>query len=127
MIESLREPYHKLYFKWIDTTMGFGVFADSKINKGETIEVCYCLPANPDDSFYKNFLFSIDDANEDFLSMGFGSIYNHSYDPNMVWKIEDIKLRIIKFIAIKSIKVGDELTHNYGTRWWEKRKKITLI
>jgi hypothetical protein len=126
-MESLRESYHKLYFKWIDSIKEFGVFTDSRINKGETVEICYCLPADPNDSFYKNFLFSIDDANEDFLAMGFGSIYNHSYGPNMVWKIEDIKLRVIKFVAIKDIEIGDELTHNYGTRWWENRKNLTYI
>jgi len=126
-MDTSKRPYHKLYFKWIDSVMGFGVFADSKINKGETVEVCYCLPADPNDSFYKNFLFSIDDANEDFLAMGFGSIYNHSYDPNMAWSIEDIKLRVIKFVATKNIEIGDELTHNYGTRWWDNRKNLTYI
>lgn len=126
-MESLREPYHKLYFKWINTSTGFGVFTDSKIYKGQTVEICYCLPASPNDPHYSNYLFTITDTIEDFLSMGFGSIYNHNYKPNMIWDIVDIKLRIIKFVAIKDIEIGEELTHNYGEKWWNKRKNLTLI
>ena len=126
-MESLRNPYHKLYFKFINPSIGFGVFTDSKIEKDQVVEICYCIPANPNDVYYKNFLFAINYGVEDFLPTGFGLIYNHSNDPNMIWRIEDIKLRVIKFIAIKDIEIGDELTHNYGTRWWNERKNITLI
>lgn len=126
-MESLRNPYHKLYFKFIDSSIGFGVFTDSKIYKDQTVEICYCLPASPNDSYYSNYLFTITDTIEDFLVTGFGSIYNHSYNPNMIWGIIDIKLRVINFVAIKDIEIGEELTLNYGKKWWDKRKNLTFV
>ncbi|MFH1253066.1 MAG: SET domain-containing protein-lysine N-methyltransferase [Candidatus Uhrbacteria bacterium] len=47
------------------------------------------------------------------ICFGFGSFYNHSYQPNATYK-KDIKNQIIKFVAIKNIKKGEEITVNYN-------------
>jgi SET domain-containing protein len=126
-MEQIGGTNYDLYFKRIDPIMGFGVFTNSKINAGSVVETCYCLPCNPSDPYYSNYIFSIKGSNEDLLSLGFGSIYNHSETPNIRWTIESIKDRTIKFIAIRDIKIGEELLHDYGKKWWGKRKELKLI
>jgi len=125
-MEQIGGNNYNLYFKRIDNTKGFGVFTNSRINAGNVIETCYCLPCDPKDPYYSNYLFSVG-FNEDFLPLGFGSIYNHSETPNIRWSIESIKYRIIKFIAIRDIGIGEELLHDYGKKWWDKRKELKLI
>ena len=38
-----------------------------------------------------------------------------------------MKYRIINFIAIRDIEIGEELTHNYGKKWWNKRNELKLV
>jgi len=45
--------------------------------------------------------------------LGFGSIYNHSHQPNAKYK-EKYKDRSIDFIAINEIKKDEEITVNYN-------------
>ena len=44
---------------------------------------------------------------------GFAMIYNHSDDPNIKWA-HDTNNRLLVFTAIKDIKRGEELCHDYG-------------
>ena len=46
------------------------------------------------------------------LSLGYGSMYNHSYDPNAVYECLDDRSQI--FSALRDIKDGDEITINYN-------------
>jgi SET domain-containing protein len=46
------------------------------------------------------------------LALGYGSLYNHSYDPNLA--CADIAPQTKRFIAIRDIAKGEELTFNYG-------------
>lgn len=124
-MESIKNSYN-LYLEIINETIGFGVFTNSKLNIGDVVETCYCLPFHPKDTQYSNFLYTTN-SNEDFLSLGFGSIYNHSETPNIKWNIVSVKYRIINFIAIRDIEIGEELTHNYGKKWWNKRNELKLV
>jgi len=47
------------------------------------------------------------------ICLGFGSLHNHSYEPNAIYK-KNIKEKTIDFIAIKNIKMGEEITVNYN-------------
>jgi len=46
------------------------------------------------------------------LSLGYGSMYNHSYDPNAVYECLDDRSQV--FTALLDIKKGDEITINYN-------------
>lgn len=46
------------------------------------------------------------------LALGFGSLYNHSYDPNA--RCVDIAPRTKRFIAIRDIEADEEITFNYN-------------
>jgi SET domain-containing protein len=95
------------------------VFANDTISKGEIIERCPFieLPAGEiaflEKSFLINYVYFFGKTKERFLlALGFGSLYNHSYTPNAVYKILP-KEHIILFKAIHSITNDEEITVNY--------------
>lgn len=113
---------------------GRGVFATRNFRIGETIEVCPVLPLTP-----KEFT-SISETTLGYyvytwpgprqspkvdpsrysgsaVVFGYGSMYNHSFEPNADWSI-DVKKRTMTFNAIKPIKAGDEIFHNYN--WYRE-------
>ena len=47
------------------------------------------------------------------IALGFGSIYNHSYEPNATYKKKS-ESKVIDFVAIKGIKKDEEITVNYN-------------
>lgn len=96
-----------------------GVFAGIDIKKGETIEICPIIEvskhdtANLNESLLVTYFFYFGKNKERLaLTLGFGSIYNHSYDPNATFKIR-AKEKLIEFTAIKNIKKDEEITFNY--------------
>jgi uncharacterized protein len=96
-----------------------GVFAGVNIKKGETIERCPIIEvskhdtANLNESLLVTYFFYFGRNKERLaLTLGFGSIYNHSYDPNATFKIKP-KAKLIEFIALKNIKKDEEITFNY--------------
>lgn len=70
-----------------------------------------------------------DQTTDAYLVLGYGMIYNHSYNPNIQWKIIDYNKRIIKFFAVRDISANEELCHNYGSMYWKSRpkKESTMI
>ena len=46
------------------------------------------------------------------LTLGFGSLYNHSWSPNATY--EDLPGNVKHFYAVSPIKAGDEITINYN-------------
>ncbi len=102
------------------TNAGRGVFAKYDIKKGEIIETCPVIlvskhdTSNLNESTLVTYFFYFG-KNKDKLAivLGFGSIYNHSYQPNMKYKIKP-RERIAEFSALKDIKKDTEITFNYN-------------
>jgi SET domain-containing protein len=46
------------------------------------------------------------------LALGYGSLYNHSYEPNA--RYEDLDGRTKLFVALREIGAGEEITINYN-------------
>lgn len=46
------------------------------------------------------------------LPLGYGAIYNHSYEPNALFLV--IRPEIMEFVAISDIKEDEEITINYN-------------
>ncbi len=95
-----------------------GVFALEKIEIGEVIEVCPVIILNQNDTkqidgteLY-NYYFSWKDQGS-AIALGYGSIYNHSYQPNARYKT-NYTSKTITFKAIKAIKKGEEILVNYN-------------
>ncbi|WP_257276123.1 MULTISPECIES: SET domain-containing protein [unclassified Endozoicomonas] len=99
---------------------GRGVFTRKKIERDTVIERCPVLELPPEDlehidqtSIY-NYYFTWGEAMDSAaIALGLGSIYNHSYTPNALYRF-DMDDRVIEFIAIKKIRPNEEITINYN-------------
>lgn len=99
---------------------GRGVFAKVDIKKGELIERCPVIEipksdvSNLKESALINYYFYYGTENERLaIALGFGSIYNHSYEPNTTYKKKPAE-KVIDFVALQDIKKDDEITVNYN-------------
>ena len=98
---------------------GFGVFALKTIKKGEKIEECYIIVSKKGgDKALEDFYF--DAKGKNAVLLGFGSIYNHSDDPNADYTIS-LKNRVATIKATKKIPKGSEIYVSYGEEWFSSR------
>lgn len=105
---------------------GLGVFAVEDIKKDEIIEKCPYFLFADDDVTEGNRIFDYCYSSpwydgEYMLMMGLGSLYNHDEDPNVGWYVDD-DVDFAKFYALRDIKAGEELCHNYGEDYWTSRE-----
>lgn len=103
---------------------GRGVFAKKSFKQGETIEIA---PFICDTTFsFQNYVFQshLPDY-KSILVLGYGSIYNHSKQPNIKYNListENDPLKMFfKYYANQDISKNEELTINYGSSWWSSR------
>ena len=99
---------------------GKGVFTHENIAEGTTIEIApvIVLPEKDknfiDQTHLYNYYFLWEaDSSKTAIALGYGSIYNHSYEPNVAYKM-DFEKETITFVAWKNIAAGDELFINYN-------------
>jgi SET domain-containing protein len=97
---------------------GYGVFATKTIRKGQVIEECYVILTRGGDKGLEDFYF--DAKKKNAVILGFGSIYNHSDEPNADYKI-NMKRRVATFVATKTIQKGEEIFVSYGDEWFSDR------
>lgn len=113
----------KLEVRYIDETKGFGVFACEFIPKDTIVEICYSIKLFRETTHPAyDYLFSCD-STKSYLPFGYGSIYNHSNEPNIDWRVISEEHNLLKFFSIKDIDIDEELCHNYGERYWKARQK----
>jgi SET domain-containing protein len=95
---------------------GRGVFARRNIATGAVIErvpvaiVPLKLFRDPDDPALARFFYEWGSSTV-AISLGYGSLYNHSYTPNAVY-VEGPK--VMTYRALRTIKAGEEITVNYN-------------
>jgi SET domain-containing protein len=97
---------------------GRGVFALRPIRKGEEIERVPVLVMGADEyargvdqTLLAGYVFAWGEG-QIALALGYGSLYNHSYKPNA--KYEDEEEQAKRFVALRDIKAGEEVTVNYN-------------
>ena len=111
---------------------GRGVYARRDIKKGEIIETSPIIEApqhdmsNLKESIFVTYFFYFGKNKQRLaIALGFGSIYNHSYKPNITYTIKP-KEKLIEFIAQEDINKDTELTFNYRNSSKSKSKKRPL-
>ena len=99
---------------------GYGVFASDKINSGEVIEECPILdlgiPKGEHSSCLLDYRYNWPkslDFDKQVVAWGYGSLYNHSTEPNADWR-ENFENGTFEFYATKDINVGEEIFIYYG-------------
>lgn len=118
-------PNPKLFVKKINNNIGWGVFTTEKIYKNEIVEICYCMVIHSTNEQFIDYAFTSNDPNNltDFMPFGYGCIYNHSNIANIDKEL-DILNKILIFKAIKDIEPEEELCHNYGKGYLERKPLI---
>jgi uncharacterized protein len=99
---------------------GRGVFAVRAFVAGERIECTPCLtfPARDwkaiEQTRFDDYCFVWGDNGEDgALPLGYGSVYNHSFQPNATY-FRRLAEHLMEFVAIRDIAAGDEIRTNYN-------------
>ena len=113
---------------------GWGVFAKEDIMEGEVFEECpiLTLPIEKGEvtSLLIDYRFNWPQGNdwqEQVLVLGYGSLYNHSNDPNAFW-VSDTENRTFKFVSNREIKQGEEIFVWYGdVDYWNDGRTHTNI
>jgi SET domain-containing protein len=96
---------------------GLGVFATEPIAVGEIIERCPVLriPAaqleNLDATLLYEYYFAWD--GDGGVALGFGSLYNHSSEPNAEYH-KELEANVVVVRALTAIAAGEEITFCYG-------------
>jgi SET domain-containing protein len=112
------------------------VFCGVDLKAGEVIEICPVLvvPENEtellDETVLYNYVFIWgDDDQKGAIVFGYGSMYNHAYEPNAEYKAnyEDDTFTVY---ALKDIAAGEEIYINYNGDpsnkklvWFDKEEK----
>ncbi len=98
---------------------GRGVFTSDIIQNKDIIEICPVIKLSAKDTEILNstilhdYYFIWDLANKtSAIALGYGSIYNHSENPNAEFEINQSSQEI-RYQAIKDIPMHDEITINY--------------
>ncbi|MFS0861960.1 SET domain-containing protein [Fredinandcohnia sp. 179-A 10B2 NHS] len=95
-----------------------GVFATRDIKKGELIHSAPVVPyPNEQHKYIEKTV--LDDyvyeygINHSAIVLGYGMLFNHSYEPNATYDISFEK-HTFDYFAYKDIKAGEEVTINYN-------------
>lgn len=95
---------------------GRGVYATVDIKKGQVIEVAPVLLMGSDEFHPENhsnvgeYYVYYWDEDQVAIALGYGSLYNHSFDPDADYEFDD---DTITYIALRDISAGQEIHINY--------------
>lgn len=110
------------------TSIGRGVFTLRNINKGEVVERCPVLILSAKDrkridttQLYNYYFWWGTDKKRAAIALGFGSLYNHSYEPNVVY-LRDFKRKLLVFKALRNIQKNEQLLVNYNGSPTDRKK-----
>lgn len=99
---------------------GKGVYTSEPIESGTLVEIApvLVLPEKDaeliDQSYLYNYYFLWGDDHKNYaICLGYGSLYNHDYDPNCLYETY-YDNGTIHFIARRAIAAGEELTITYN-------------
>lgn len=99
---------------------GKGVFSGETLEEGDLIEICPVivlpeadLPAIHGTRLHDYYFLWGEEQQQCAIALGYGSLYNHSYEPNARYLI-DYEHDTIDVYCIRTIQPGDEVTVNYN-------------
>ena len=106
-----------IYYK--DTgEKGRGVYTGRMLKKSDVIEICPVIVMPPheieliDKTVMYNYYF-LWEHGQAAIALGYGSLYNHSFNPNAEY-VMDFEEQTIIVKAIRNISPHEEITFNYN-------------
>ena len=134
-----------VYLRDTRTAKGRAVYAASAFAEGELVESCPVVlfdgsfGAIPDEVRKVLFNWGVlaaGVASCHCLALGYGSLYNHDNPANMRYEA-DPGSRALRFVAVRAIAPGEELTVNYNARgggpesdddtWFERMGVVPIV
>jgi uncharacterized protein len=107
---------------------GRGVFALVPFEEGDVIESCPVIPIPEEEvdpvgrTILGNYFFQWGGTlDEGAVALGYGSLYNHTNDPNAMY-VRKFSLHVIDFVALRPIAIGEEITVSYHGGFGQKTK-----
>lgn len=134
--KRLARPCIAEYVEWnYVPKIGRGVIARVDALKGTVLERSPVVVAPVADFEAKHgkmtvldhYLLTWEEKGEDVeyaVGLGYLMLYNHSARPNAEFRY-NYPAREIEMVAIKNIRSGEEITHDYGGTWFTPRKEKT--
>ncbi len=115
---------------------GFGVFTREFIPKDTILEECHFIRYKRDECQslkINDYVYEMadsdhtpeDDRECNALVLGFGSIYNHSFENNAHYLFDSEK-NVFVYQAIRDIHPGEQIFISYGENWWQTRENRLL-
>jgi uncharacterized protein len=108
----------------------YTITGKTQFAKGEIIEICPVVLVGEivkTIDKLKDIVFEIDKAKDQWgLVLGYGSLYRHSQTPNLDFAYNP-RNRQMYFLTNRFIKVGEELTINYGDSYWSERTNFNTM
>ena len=99
---------------------GRGIYTGKAIYEGDVIEICpvIVIPNKEVELIHQTILHDYyfvwgEDQKGCAITLGYGSLYNHSYSANTEFFL-DYDNQTIDFICVKDIAPGEEITVNYN-------------
>lgn len=95
-----------------------GVFATRDIKKGEMLHEAPVIPypneqhIHIEKTLLADYAFEYG-ANHTAMLLGYGMLFNHSYEPNAIYDIH-FESHSFKFYAYRDIQAGEEILINYN-------------
>ena len=125
--------YNKFYrYLIIGTSLGKGrgIFAGRNFRKNQIVEIAPYI--GDTSSGFQDYIFlSHLPQYESVLALGYGSIYNHSNDPNVKYTLlssnDKIENAYFVYYANRDIPKGGEMLISYGRGWWRSRNLAPKI
>lgn len=130
----LSKPCVTQYVEWAYVPkIGRGVIASRDAKKGTVLERSPVIVApvgdfnakHGRDVVLEHYLLIWEEKGEDkeyAVGLGYLMLYNHSSKPNAEFRYRYAK-REIEMVALRDIKAGEEITHDYGGTWFRPRKE----
>jgi len=108
----------------------YTITSKTSFAKGEVVEICPIMILGIEAKAVnklKDIIFELDIQKEEYaVVFGYGSLYRHSTDANLEYAYNRGSKQMY-FIAKRFIKLGEELTINYGASYWQERSNFNLI
>ena len=108
----------------------YTVLARTQFARGENVEICPTLILGSEVTAIeklKDIVFEINREDGEWaLVLGYGSLYNHSLKANLDYAYNRLTKQMY-FIAKRTIRLGEELTINYGEDYWAARKNYNFL